>query len=106
MERNTSFEPRTVNFSIKENKNGKFVELFNKYFGKDFDLWTKEEVINKKIFGDGEENTIFRSALGDYLAVAKGNKTLLYNGDKEFLSSHAGYTDDEVLVPLIVIEID
>ena len=106
LEKNTSLEPRAVNFFIKQEKKEVFVELFNKNFGKDFDLWTREEVINKKLFGDGEENIIFRSALGDYLAIAKGNKALLYNGDKEFLSSHAGYTDDEILVPLIAIEID
>ena len=67
---------------------------------------SKQEVIDKKLFGDGEENPIFRSALGDFLAIAKGNKALLYKGDKEFLSHHAGYSEDEVLVPLIVIEID
>ncbi len=106
LKRNTSLEPRVVNFFIKENKKEKFIELFNKYFGEDFELWTKEEVINKKLFGNGEESSIFRSALGDYLAIAKGNKALLYKGDKEFLSLHAGYTDDEVLVPLIAIEID
>ena len=106
LERNTSLEPRAVNFFIKQEKKEIFVELFNKYFGEDFDLWTKEEVINKKLFGDGEENTIFRSALGDYLAISKNNKTLLYEGDKEFLSQHAGYTDDEILIPLIAIEID
>lgn len=106
LEKNTSLEPRAVNFFIKQEKKEVFVELFNKNFGKDFDLWTREEVINKKLFGDGEENIIFRSALGDYLAIAKGNKALLYNGDKEFLSSHAGYTDDEILVPLVAIEID
>ena len=99
LERNTSLEPRAVNFFIKQEKKEIFVELFNKYFGEDFDLWTKEEVINKKL-------TIFRSALGDYLAISKNNKTLLYEGDKEFLSQHAGYTDDEILVPLIAIEID
>ena len=106
LERNTSLEPRAVNFFIKKEKKEIFVELFKKYFGEDFDLWTKEEVINKKLFGDGEENTIFRSALGDYLAISKNNKTLLYEGNKEFLSQHAGYTDDEILIPLIAIEID
>ena len=106
LKRNTSFEQRAVNFFIKQNKKEKFVELFNKYFGNDFDLLSKQEVIDKKLFGDGEENPIFRSALGDFLAIAKGNKALLYKGDKEFLSHHAGYTEDEVWVPLIVIEID
>ncbi len=101
--RNTSIEPRAVNFFIKPEKKEVFVELFNKYFGKDFDLYPMEDVINSKLFGDGKENKIFRDALGDYLAIGKTNKTLLYKGSEVLKSQHAGYTDDEILVPLIVI---
>ena len=102
--RNTSLEPRAINFFIKPEKKEIFVKLFNKYFSNDFDLYPKEEVINSKLFGDGIENKIFRDALGDYLAIAKSNKTLLYEGSEVFKSHHAGYTDDEILVPLIVIK--
>jgi predicted AlkP superfamily pyrophosphatase or phosphodiesterase len=71
--RNTSLEPRAVNFFIKPDKKDVFVNLFNKYFGNDFDLYTMEDVIESKLFGDGLENKIFRDALGDYLAIAKAN---------------------------------
>ena len=100
--RNTSLEQRTINFFIKPEKREIFVKLFNKYFSKDFDLYQMSEVIESKLFGDGIENEIFRDALGDYLAIAKTNKTLLYTGSNVLKSQHAGYTDDEVLVPLIV----
>ena len=104
LKRNTSIESRAVNFFIKENKKEKFKELFDLNFGEFFDLYSKEEIIENKFFGDGEENPIFRSALGDFLAIAKGNKALLYGGNKEYLSQHAGYLDDEILVPLIVVD--
>ena len=104
--RNTSIEPRAVNFFIKPDKKDTFKEAFNKYFSKDFDLYDKEDVIESKLFGDGEENEIFRDALGDYLAIAKTNKTIIYNGNSELKSQHAGYTDDEIYVPLIVIKTD
>ena len=103
LERNTSIEPRAVNFFIKENKKQKFEVLFNEYFSNDFDLYTKEDVINSNLFGKGKENEIFRDILGDYLAIAKTNKTLLYGGSEILKSQHAGYTDDEIYVPLIVI---
>lgn len=102
--RNTSLEPRAVNFFVKEEKRKIFEELFNRYFSKDFDLYDKEDVINSKLFGDGEENEIFRDALGDYLAIAKTDKMLLYIGGEIFKSQHAGYTEDEIFVPLIVID--
>jgi Uncharacterized proteins of the AP superfamily len=104
--RNTSLEPRAVNFFIKKDKKEQFTTLFNKYFADDFDLYSKEDVIESKLFGDGKENRIFRDALGDYLAIAKTNKTLIYNGSEILKSQHAGYTDDEILVPLIVIKTD
>ena len=102
--RNTSLEPRAVNFFIKQEKKDEFEKLFNKYFSNDFDLYKKDEVIESKLFGDGKENEIFRDALGDFLAIAKTNKTLLYEGSEQLKSQHAGYTDDEILVPLIVIK--
>ena len=102
--KNTSIESRTVNFFIKEDKKEEFVMLFNKYFGNDFDLITKEDVLNLELFGDGKENSIFRSCLGDYLAIAKTNKALLYIGNDPHVSNHAGYTDDEVYVPLVLVK--
>jgi len=102
--RNTSIEPRAVNFFVKKERKNDFENLFNKYFSDDFDLYNKEEIINSKLFGDGEENEIFRDALGDYLAIGKTDKTLLYIGSEILKSQHAGYTEDEILVPLIVID--
>ena len=102
--RNTSLEPRATNFFIKPDKKEIFVDLFNKYFSKDFDLYSMEEVIESKLFGDGEENEIFRDTLGDFLAIAKTNKTLLYKGSEILKSHHAGYTEDEIKIPLIIIK--
>lgn len=102
--RNTSIEPRAVNFFIKYDKREEFVKLFNKYFSVDFDLYSKDEIIDSKLFGDGAENSIFKDALGDYLAIGKTNKALLYTGNSVLKSQHAGYTNDEILVPLIMIK--
>ena len=102
--RNTSLEPRAVNFFVKKDKLKQFESLFNKYFSEDFDLYDMKDVIDSKLFGDGEENEIFRDALGDYLAIAKTDKTLLYGGCEILKSQHAGYTDDEIMVPLIIIK--
>ena len=102
--RETSLEPRAVNFFIKPEKKEEFKTLFNKYFSNDFDLYPMEEVIQSGLFGDGEENKIYRDALGDFLAIGKTDKALLYDGAEILKSHHAGYTDDEILVPLIVIK--
>ena len=43
---------------------------------------------------------MFRDRLGDYLAIAKTDKAIIYGGAKVLKSQHAGYKDDEILVPL------
>ena len=101
--RNTSLEPRAVNFFVKEDKKAEFEQLFERYFSQDFDLYDKQDVIASQLFGDGEENEIFRDALGEYLAISKTDKTLLYICSEVLKAHHAGYTDDEIYVPLIVV---
>lgn len=103
LDKNTSLEPRAVNFFIKENKKTEFAKLFNKYFKEDFDLYTKEEIIKSNLFGIGKENEVFRDILGDYITIAKTNKAILYGGTQTLKAQHAGYTDDEIYIPLIVI---
>lgn len=102
--KNTSLEPRAVNFFIKPERKKDFEKLFEHYFSTDFYLCSKEEIIQSKIFGDGKENKVFRDMLGDYLAIAKGNKSLLFQGNEVHRSQHAGYLDDEIYIPLIVID--
>lgn len=105
LERTTSIEQRAVSFKIKEGMHKEFENKFKELFGDFFNLYTKKEIIESKIFGDGEQNPLFYSALGDYIAIAENsNKTLLTDGDTELFSQHAGYTDDEIYIPLIIID--
>ena len=105
LDRNISIEQRACSFKVKEEYKNDFEEIFNKNLGKYFDLYTKEEIINSKLFGDGKEHELFDEALGDYIAIAENsNKCLLEEGDDILKSHHAGYTDDEVYIPLIIIK--
>lgn len=101
-----SVEPRALNLFVKEGMEERFESEFKRFFGDDFILMKKREVIDKNLFGDGEEHPCFRSMLGDYLAVATGDLTV-FNTEWEaarFKSVHAGLTEAEMTVPLIVIE--
>lgn len=100
-----TLEPRAPLFFVRSGREREFERAFRQSLGDDFELLTKEEVISSGLFGDGEENPIFRDSLGDYLAVATGDKALLNPYDRVFASHHAGYTDDEVLVPLVAVAV-
>ncbi len=104
-ERTTSLEQRAVSFKIKDNCKEKFIEEFNKNFGNDFKLYSKQEIIDSHLFGDGDEHELFEDALGDFIAIAENsNKCLITDGDEVLASQHAGYSDDEIYVPLIIID--
>lgn len=103
--RKTSIEPRATNFFIKEEMIDKFKEEFNKLFSKDFILFSKQEVIEHKLFGGGNPHKKFKSCLGDFLAVAISGKAIVDDYSSTSLKGlHAGITDSEVLVPLIVVD--
>ena len=98
------FEGRLCSFKIKDGREEEFVYLFNKYFSNYFVLMTKEELINSKLLGNGTEHKYFRDSLGDYFALAYSNKYFKYrNVGHIHKSTHAGLTEDEMKIPLIVL---
>lgn len=105
LERTTSLEQRAISFKIKDGMHAKFENSFKKFFGDYFNLYTASEIIESKLFGDGKECPLFRSSLGNYIAIAENsNKALLMDNDETDFSQHAGYTDDEIFIPLIIID--
>lgn len=105
LERTTSIEQRAVSFKIKSQLKEKFKNEFNNLFGKDFSLYEKEDIIKSNLFGDGQHNELFEEAIGDFIAIAENSdKCILMDGDEKLYSQHAGYTEDEIYVPLIIID--
>lgn len=101
-----SIEPRALSLFVKEGLQQQFESVFNKYFGDKFILLTKEQVKEKKLFGPGQEHSQFDSMLGDYLAVAIDNLAIFNTREERdaFVGVHAGLTEDEMNIPLIVIK--
>lgn len=101
-----SIEPRALNLFVKEEKRRQFEREFQKEFGDKFLLWTKQEVLDRKLFGAGEEHPNFRRMLGDYLAIAVDDLTIYSTKEEKdfFISVHAGLTEDEMAIPLIIVE--
>lgn len=98
-----SIEGRFCSFKIKEGKKEEFVKLFNQYYSNDFILKTKEEIIREFWFGRGDYHKYFRDSLGDYFALAISNKYFRYNENSvNLVSMHAGITEDEMRIPLIM----
>ena len=103
--RRTSIESRCVNFFIKEGMHADFEVEFKKNFGNYFILYTKQEVKQQQLFGPGSPHKKFDSLLGDYLAVATSDKSMMdHRFPNPLRGIHAGLLEDETVVPLILVE--
>lgn len=99
-----SIESRACAFFVKKDKINEFKRIFNENFSKDFVLYSKSEVINRKMFGDGVENKYFEDAIGDFIAWGISDKYFRSSRNcKQFKSQHAGITKNELVIPLIII---
>ena len=82
--------------------------MFNKYYGEEFVLFTKEEFLQAHILGYGKQHPLINDMLGEYVAIAVGALSINYDSGKRerklFKATHAGYTKEEMTVPLILIK--
>ena len=101
-----SIEPsRALSLFVKDGMKDDFKNEFHKLFGDDFRLMTKEEVFAENILGFGKPHPRTYDFVGDFLAVATGNKSLFTEREEhEFVGVHAGLTEEEMTVPFIAIE--
>lgn len=104
-----SIEPRAASIFVKPGMDDVFAKLFDKYLGDDFLLFSKQRVLDMALFGPGIGHLRINGFVGDFIAAATGNSLLRYQlpGGQEpvkFKSHHAGLTEDEMFVPLIIIK--
>jgi len=106
LKRIPTIEPRALNLFVKEDRRDEFEKEFTCEFGGKFLLLPKEKVLEMKLFGYGTEHKDFRNMLGDYLAVATDDLSIFNTKEKKekFVSSHGGLTEDEMIIPLIIVE--
>ena len=99
-------EKRCSSFFIKEGKNKEFEELFSKYYGEYFDLLSKKEVLDIKMFGEGKPAPGVLDAFGDYVALAKKEYGIWaskeFNYKEKFKGHHAGGTEEERLIDISI----
>ena len=102
-----SIEPRTINLFVKDERKANFPSLFQKTFGDDFLLLTREEVLENKVFGIGKEHPDLPGMIGDFVAFAISEKSILktHYEVQKMPGEHAGLTPEEINIPLIVIDI-
>ncbi len=102
--RQPSIEQRAISFYVKPEYLEEFPKQFVKEFGTNYVLFTKQEVMEKQLFGPGTPHPNL-TGIGDFIAVAFTPKTLVWNDKSvKFRSHHAGLNKKELKIPLITFE--
>ena len=102
-----SIEPRTINLFVKDEKKEAFPEIFERNFGDDFLLLTRDEVLENKVFGPGQDRDGLGEMIGDYVAfsVSKSSIFVAHLEAQMMPGGHAGLTEEEIAIPLIAVEL-
>ena len=96
-------EARASTFVIKEGKEEAFLKYYNENLKEHYDLLTKQEVIDNKLFGLTNDNKWLEALLGDYFLIAIGTYSFENFKFNPMIATHAGGTKEENLINLYVI---
>lgn len=101
-----SIEGRAAGFYVKAHKRNAFERAFKARFGNQFLLLSRADVYRTGIFGRGRRHPKFDDFIGDYVACATGDTSITYNvpelSGHKLIGMHAGLTEDEMLVPVVI----
>lgn len=101
--RTPSIESRALNLFVKKGRKTQLKKAFERHFPGKFILFSKQEFLQKNLFGTGTNHSRLESMLGDILAVAVSDAAI-HAKDLQMKSEHAGLTDAEMTIPLIAVE--
>lgn len=102
-----SIEGRAASLFVKPHKKDEFKNEFLRLYGDDFFLFSHDEVMDMHLLGLFPPHKKTDDFLGDFFACAKGNKSIQFmtpasSAGPDMIGQHAGLTEDEMLVPLIL----
>ncbi|MBQ1476859.1 MAG: alkaline phosphatase family protein [Erysipelotrichaceae bacterium] len=104
LRRPPAIEQRALAFYVKEGCLEDFERDFKELYEDEFILLSQKQVLETKLFGEGENHPRLNEMIGDYLAIAKGKAVFLYQDDPSTFThkgQHAGCHIDELEIPVI-----
>lgn len=102
--REPSIEARAAGFYVKPERLSEFPDAFRRAFGDHFQLYTHDAFIDR-FLGDGEKHPKLDDVVGDYVALAVDRDCIdVTEGQTHLKGVHAGLTEQEMLVPLVMVK--
>lgn len=103
-----SGERRMAYCYVKPNRKDEFTSFINDNFSGQIDLLESQQMLAENYFGLGEPHLLLHKRIGDFILSMKGNGTIMDTlpQEKRFyhIGTHGGLTEQEMMVPLIVVQ--
>jgi len=103
-----SGEPRVVYCYVKPQKVKEFENYVKTEFKNACEIYKSDDLVKNNYFGLFEPNEKLKDRIGDYVLIMKENyimKDLVLGEDQNiYIGNHGGVSEEEMFVPLIVIE--
>ena len=101
-------ERRAAACYVKYDRKTDFEKAVHSYLGNDFILLSRNDILSKDILGMGTLHKKTVDFIGDYMICAIGNKAIRYQPlnarpNPAHKADHGGFTDEEMIIPLIII---
>ena len=106
MARRPAIEPRATAFYVKATRHDAFKTHFERHYGNQFKLYDKQTLLRSGLLGSGQRHIALEDTIGDFMSVAVANAYFSLGPSAVFKGHHAGLTEEEMVVPLIVVEGD
>lgn len=101
-------EPRVVYCYVRPQKVKQFETYVRTNFGKCCEIYKSDELIKNNYFGLYKQNPKLKDRIGDYVLIMKDNYIMkdfvLGEKRKIDIGHHGGVSEEEMFVPLVVIE--
>lgn len=108
LSREPSNDSRCLTFKVRDEYMDIFPKIFDKYYHGLYKIYPKNYVIGNGFLGNVDispKNPRIDDFMADYVAIAISDIYIKYSKNSISMKSHhAGMTEDEMLVPLIIIE--
>jgi hypothetical protein len=94
-------------FHVRSDRRAVFAELFQKVFGEEMVLITKDQAEQMELFGCGQWSAWAKPRFGDFIAIPYRPATLSYHAANKpmgslFQAVHGGMSPEEMEIPLCV----
>lgn len=106
-----SMDQRASAFFIRPDRRADFAAWFDRNLSEDFVWISREDALRTGLFGPGARHPKLEDFLGDGVAAAVGRRAIACNlpasaAHSAMIGRHAGLTDDEMLVDVILDDIE